>query len=862
MPIQSVDSCRPGLPQDDAITAYDSEPTAADGTPLGLPPRRVIPIAEVASFSQGIASVTASARSAIRSHAGAGASCTAASAPVDDAVGAADDDESGRRVFLIRTRSGESLELRAASGHESNLWVFAVLTAYTRGLGSALGDEDADAADAAPVSWAEWHHGEAARHRLRLTAVTEESAATSSDSDGTPVASAAAAADATTAPGDGGAAALRPVLFPAASGSGTARRYPTVAASLPATGMLGSHGTGFAASVGRSRAGAPAPASSALASILFAEEPGTTDDESAAVVAVPEASSPAEPSFAAASRPSGLAAALSAAPRSRHASPALLGVPVASGLAAALAPRGIFPEPAAADPAATATPAASSAAVDAVADLSSAEDRRMLGVEQRLASGRPLIPQMLLKLQHWQRTKGRPVAEAPDDTSRPRMARGRSAPVVPSASRAGPGGWSAANMGEMGAGRPEEEAASAVHEEQEGEFGGKGESGRGWGVWGCVGFREQMDDQHVAVVADDPAGDSLFGVFDGHGGCAASRFAASCLPSKVLAALRGGEPGRTAEAEAAAAGPLLRKCFQDTDAAFMAAAARVRGGEDEAQVLPGHGGVRAGTTALVVAVNTASRRLVIAGVGDCRAVVARGGTGPWPASACWLGHTDGLQEGSVGDGPGEVPVMEPEHWTEDLRGVTYADLLHTHSPGSDAERARIGAVNGWVTVEEDSLLPKLKPGHRQDRLDPIVMSRLRLVTRTGIKCIKIHRVNGELGVARALGDLEFKEPLVHGTDFCWRTAPDRARRAFTGDLVSASPDVAVHRIPPDAEALVIACDGMWDVIGPMDAARAACEVLRACGSTKLAARRLAEAAIHLGSSDNVTVLVVDLRKPA
>ena len=60
-----------------------------------------------------------------------------------------------------------------------------------------------------------------------------------------------------------------------------------------------------------------------------------------------------------------------------------------------------------------------------------------------------------------------------------------------------------------------------------------------------------------------------------------------------------------------------------------------------------------------------------------------------------------------------------------------------------------------------------------------------------------NRVNGDLSVSRALGDFRYK--------LC-ATLPAEQQQ------VSAEPDVEVHKIDKTEEFLVLACDGIWDVM--------------------------------------------------
>ena len=143
--------------------------------------------------------------------------------------------------------------------------------------------------------------------------------------------------------------------------------------------------------------------------------------------------------------------------------------------------------------------------------------------------------------------------------------------------------------------------------------------------------------------------------------------------------------------------------------------------------------------------------------------------------------------------------------------------------------------------------------------------------------ISIQRVCGDLAVTRAIGDRDYKAAVnqqvrinagidtVSSDTLWWKcplrlTYPKDHNGQFKGDLVSSMAESHILKIAHEGlsdEFLVLACDGLWDVIDPYDAVR----VLRGLlfekkWPAKQAAARLAELAIHLGSSDNITVIVI------
>lgn len=105
-----------------------------------------------------------------------------------------------------------------------------------------------------------------------------------------------------------------------------------------------------------------------------------------------------------------------------------------------------------------------------------------------------------------------------------------------------------------------------------------------------------------------------------------------------------------------------------------------------------------------------------------------------------------------------------------------------------------------------------------------------------------------LAVSRSFGDLDFKEPL---------------------HLVIATPDIMSERLVPEDEFVILASDGVWDVLSDKQACDVVCGKLRSFTPppeeklsesdtalmTSLAAEALLEASLDAGTMDNVTVIV-------
>jgi len=94
------------------------------------------------------------------------------------------------------------------------------------------------------------------------------------------------------------------------------------------------------------------------------------------------------------------------------------------------------------------------------------------------------------------------------------------------------------------------------------------------------------------------------------------------------------------------------------------------------------------------------------------------------------------------------------------------------------------------------------------------------------------RVNGMLAVTRSLGDQFFK------------------------DLVIGSPYTTSVELNKDTDKfLIIACDGLWDVISDQQA----CEMIKDIEDSTHAAKKLVDHALSKMTTDNITVMVISLK---
>lgn len=136
------------------------------------------------------------------------------------------------------------------------------------------------------------------------------------------------------------------------------------------------------------------------------------------------------------------------------------------------------------------------------------------------------------------------------------------------------------------------------------------------------------------------------------------------------------------------------------------------------------------------------------------------------------------------------------------KALNYCPL---HTPNSPAERERILAANG-----------KISEG----------------------------RIFGFLGVSRAFGDNDFK------------TGKGEFKDRFNGDLVIATPEIVEHEISKHDEFIVLACDGLFDVMSPQQVVDYVRKKLAQHGHVQHACEELVSHAISIGSLDNVSAVIV------
>jgi len=205
--------------------------------------------------------------------------------------------------------------------------------------------------------------------------------------------------------------------------------------------------------------------------------------------------------------------------------------------------------------------------------------------------------------------------------------------------------------------------------------------------------------------------------------------------------------------------------------------------------------------------------------------------------------------GHIGDCRAVVGTLEEGKYT-----VT--QLNQEHNCGKAEEAERVKAAGGWIVEDQDWFVDRIP---RLFADDPDM---LKDVASPGNHWRTTYRLNEELAVSRAIGDKAFKGK-ANMESYDWLYPPDGTHSGtFSADLIISVPEVGEHALPDsfsgDQMFMIMACDGLWDVVTNELAVSYVRQILLQDGSFQKCSEKLVKLALRLGSLDNVSVIVVPL----
>lgn len=309
-----------------------------------------------------------------------------------------------------------------------------------------------------------------------------------------------------------------------------------------------------------------------------------------------------------------------------------------------------------------------------------------------------------------------------------------------------------------------------------------------YGVSSMQGWRTTMEDAHAAFPDLDDS-TSFFGVYDGHGGKVVAKFCAKFLHQQVL------------KSEAYSAGDLataLQKSFFRMD-----------------EMMRGQRGWRE-----------------LAILGDK------------------INKFTGMIEGLIWSPRGGDGNEHDDNWA--FEDGPHSDFSGPTS-GSTACVALIRGNQVLVANAGDSRCVISRKGQAynlsRDHKPELDAERERIIRAGGF--IHAGRVNGSLNLARAIGDMEFKQNKFLPVE---------------KQVVTANPDINTVELCDDDEFLVLACDGIWDCMSSQQLVDFVHEQMST--ETKLSAvcervldRCLAPSTAGGEGCDNMTMILVQFKKP-
>ncbi|KAH7547500.1 hypothetical protein FEM48_Zijuj01G0316600 [Ziziphus jujuba var. spinosa] len=320
-----------------------------------------------------------------------------------------------------------------------------------------------------------------------------------------------------------------------------------------------------------------------------------------------------------------------------------------------------------------------------------------------------------------------------------------------------------------------------------------GENGRlRYGLSSMQGWRATMEDAHAAY-PDLDGSTSFFGVYDGHGGKAVAKFCAKYLHQQLLKheAYLAGDIGTSAQ-----------KSFLRMDEMM-----RGQRGWRELAIL----GDKIDKVSGVIEGLIWSPK-----AGDVNNGEDKDHFNDWPSEEGPHSDFDGPNSGStacvaiIRDNRLIVANAGDSRCVISRKGQAY-NLSKDHKPDLENEKDRILKAGGFIQVG---------------------------------------RVNGTLNLARAIGDVEFKQ---------------NKHLPVEKQIVTANPDITSVELCDDDEFLILACDGIWDCMSSQQLVDFVGEQIKRESKLSTVCERVFDRCVAPTAGgegcDNMTMILIQFKRP-
>lgn len=175
-------------------------------------------------------------------------------------------------------------------------------------------------------------------------------------------------------------------------------------------------------------------------------------------------------------------------------------------------------------------------------------------------------------------------------------------------------------------------------------------------------------------------------------------------------------------------------------------------------------------------------------------------------------------------------VVEPFELSGEVNPKTLSVALSgavvcvTHIEGPHLHVANVGdcnAVLGTMTEDKEWIAKKITQEHNSENLEELKRIWSEHPDNERKTVIRRDRLLGELAPLRSLGDYRYKWPVDVLSKLAVPLIGQKAIPAnyLTPPYLTAKPDVYYHRLAPRDKFLIIASDGLWDMLTPLQAVK-------------------------------------------